>query len=382
MLLLNILFIASLLAIFYIYLGYPIILIVLSFFLNKKVKKGDFKPAVSILISAYNEAQSIAETLENKLALVYPKEKLEIIVISDGSTDKTDEIVKQFEPNGVKLIRQEPRAGKTAALNLGITHAAGEIIVFSDANSLYTRETLVNLVRNFNDPDVGYVTGKMIYINPDGAQTGDGCNVYMRYENFLRFVETKAGSIVGVDGGVDAVRNKLYKPMASDQLPDFVLPLQIVNMGYRVVYEPEAILKEPVLNASKDEYKMRVRVVLRALWALWDMRPLLSFKKRKLFPWQLWSHKVLRYLSFIFLVIAYFTNIMLWPSGNIYKALFVLQNLCYFAAIIAPCLENKGRFSKVFYLSYYFVLLHLASAHAVFKFLLGKKQALWTPRKG
>ena len=261
MVLLKILLFASLVTMFYIYVGYPMILIVLSFFLNKKVKKGDFKPTVSILISAYNEAQSIAKTLENKLALVYPKDKLEIIVISDGSTDETDQIVKRFEPNGVKLMRQEPRAGKTAALNLGVTHATGEIIVFCDANSIYEEKALTHLTKNFNDPGVGYVTGKMIYIRPDDGRTGDGCSAYMKYENFLRLVETRAGSIAGVDGGVDAVRKKLYKPMSPDQLPDFVLPLKIIEQGYRVIYEPDAVLKEPALNASKDEYNTHTHVV-------------------------------------------------------------------------------------------------------------------------
>jgi glycosyltransferase involved in cell wall biosynthesis len=367
---------------FYIYAGYPMILIVLSFFLNKKVKKEDFRPTVSILISAYNEAQSIAKTLENKLALVYPKEKLEIIVISDGSTDETDQIVKRFEPNGVKLIRQEPRAGKTAALNLSVTHATGEIIVFCDANSIYEEKALTHLTKNFNDPGVGYVTGKMIYIRPDDARTGDGCSAYMKYENFLRLIETRAGSIVGVDGGIDATRRKFYKEMAPDQLPDFVLPLKIVEQGYRVVYEPEAVLEEPLLTASKDEYNMRVRVVLRSLWTLWDMRHMLYFKDNKRFAWQLWSHKLLRYLSFVFLLTSYFTNMLLWSSGGFFKIFFILQNLCYLSAIIAPCLKNKGRLSNVLYLAHYFVLLHLASAHALVKFLLGKKQTIWTPRKG
>ncbi len=382
MLLLKFLLFTCILTVFYIYFIYPGLVIILSLFINKRIKKGDFNPTITILIAAYNEAGNIANTLKNKLSLLYPKEKLEIIVISDGSTDETDAIVKQFKSKGVKLLKQEPRAGKTSALNLGVTHAKGKIILFSDANSLYHSESLINLARNFKDPEVGYVTGKMIYTNSDGTLIGDGCTAYMKYENFLRRFETKLGSVVGVDGGIDAVRKELYEPMTHDQLPDFVLPLQIANKGYRVVYEPEAILKEPALNAIEDEYKMRVRVTLRALWALWDMRPLLSFKKKKLFPWQLWSHKVLRYLSFIFLITAYFTNMLLWSSGNIYKTLFILQNLFYFASILAPFLKKRNYISNIFHFSHYFTLLHISSAHAFIKFLLGKKQVLWTPRKG
>ena len=140
--------------------------------------------------------------------------------------------------NGVHLIRQEPRAGKTLALNLAVGRAKGEIIVFSDANSSYSPDALRCLVENFNDPEVGYVTGKMIYTNPDGSPVGDGCTAYMKYENFLRTLETRIGSMVGVDGGIDAVRKSLYRPMNPDQLPDFVLPLRVVEQGFRVVYEP------------------------------------------------------------------------------------------------------------------------------------------------
>jgi len=240
----------------------------------------------------------------------------------------------------VRLIRQEPRAGKTSALNIAVPEARGEILIFSDANSIYEQNVLRELADNFNDPSVGYVTGKMIYTNADGTPSGDGCTAYMKYENRLRSWETSLGSIVGVDGGIDAVRKELYQPMNPDQLPDFVLPLKVVAQGYRVVYEPEAILKESSLATAKDEYKMRVRVALRALWGMWDMHHLLTlspsflpplsrsdareatpshlpplsrsdapeatpshlptFPPSILYAWQLWSHKVLRYLCFIF----------------------------------------------------------------------------------
>jgi len=378
--------------IFYIYLGYPVLVVLIGLIRNKRVKKGDYQPHVTILIAAYNEEKSIDATIKNKLELDYPKEKLEIIVISDGSTDKTDEIVKQYEPQGVKLFRQIPRAGKTSALNMAVPHAKAEILVFSDANSIWAQNALSKLLRNFFDPKVGYVTGKMIYTNSDGSTIGDGCSTYMKYENFLRRVETKAGSIVGVDGGIDAVRKELYQPMNPDQLPDFVLPLKVVGQGYRVVYEPEAILKEPSLKEPKDEYKMRVRVALRSLWALSDMRHLLAFTRflpsssgtpshphtfvpSFLYSWQLWSHKVFRYLCFIFLLAAYLGNLSLWPESSFYKLFFVLQNMAYL-------IERNGHRSNILYLLNYFVLLNIAAAHASIKFLLRQKQVVWTPRKG
>ena len=402
--------------IFYVYLGYPALIALIGLIRNKKIHKGPFEPTVTILIAAYNEQDVIESTLKNKLDLDYPKEKLEIIVISDGSTDKTEEIVRRYEGENVRLVRQEPRAGKTSALNMAAPQAKGEIIALSDANSLWAKDALAKLAGNFADPSVGYVTGKMVYTNPDGSVVGDGSTAYMKYENFLRSAEMGVGSIVGVDGGIDAVRKNLYQPMNPDQLPDFVLPLKVIEQGYRVIYEPDAILKEPSLKEPRDEYRMRVRVALRSLWALWDMRHLLTigrspshvrtltpsefppfprsdapeatpshlltFSPSALYAWQLWSHKVLRYMCFIFLLAAYFANLALWSSGVFYKLFFIVQNVCYLGAIISPLLVKAGRKSRVLYLLHYFVLLNLASAHAFIKFLLGQKTVIWEPRKG
>ncbi len=345
---LKLLFFFPLIMILYVYVGYPLLTMLLSILLHKGVHKRPWEPHVSILIAAYNESEHIRTTIQNKLDLDYPAEKLE---------------------------------------------------VFSDANSIYDRHALRALMANFNDQDVGYITGKMVYTTPDGAPIGDGCSAYMKYENYLRSFETKVGSIVGVDGGIDAIRKKLYKPMNSDQLPDFVLPLKVIDQGYRVIYEPQAILQESSLNDPKDEYKMRVRVALRALWALWDMRHLLTFKRFSsfssgtpsaassfsssiLYAWQLWSHKVLRYLCFIFLLAVYFSNFFLWQESLFYKVFFILQNLSYLGAILFPALIGKKYISKALYLFHYFTLLNIASAHAFFKFIFGQKQITWTPRKG
>jgi cellulose synthase/poly-beta-1,6-N-acetylglucosamine synthase-like glycosyltransferase len=376
------LFFFSLFMIFYVYLGYPLLAAILARLLNKQVRKAALEPFVTILIAAHNEEEVIGPTLENKLSLDYPNEKVEIVVISDGSTDKTDKIVEGFKDKGVKLLRQVPRSGKTSALNMGVTEAIGEIIVFSDANSMYEKDALRALVRNFADVSVGYVTGKMVYIDPSGSVVGDGCTAYMKYENLLRELETKIGSVVGVDGGIDAIRRSLYQPMNPDQLPDFVLPLKIVRQGYRVVYEPKAILKEGSLKDTKDEYRMRVRVSLRALWALWDMRVLLVAGESGVFGWQLWSHKVLRYNAFFFLVAAYVANLALWPAGGLYAAMFAAQSLAYLVAGIYPLLQRLGDPVRRLYFLNYFVLLNLAAGHALVKFLVGHKQTIWTPRKG
>lgn len=375
-------FFLSVVLVFYIYAGYPLLAAGLAACLHQTVKKKTFEPPVTILISAYNEAEGIATTIENKLGLEYPQNKLEIIVISDGSTDRTDAIVQSFAAHGVRLLRQEPRAGKTSALNMAVPLAKGDIIIFSDANSLYAPDTLRKLLANFADEKVGYVTGKMIYANPDGTPIGEGCSAYMKYENALRSIETRLGSVVGVDGGIDAVRATLYRPMNADQLPDFVQPLKVVEQGYRVVYEPEAVLWEPTLKDTEDEYRMRVRVSLRAFWALFDMRQLLWPGGNPLFAWQLWSHKVLRYLCFWFLLVAYVTNWLLLGNGEGYTVMLVLQHAGYVGALAAPRTKRAGVWGKLLTFSRYFVLLNLAAAHAFAKFLLGKKQVVWTPRKG
>lgn len=366
----------------YIYAGYPIIVWCWHLFARKRVLKSEFTPFVTVLIPAYNEAPHIEKTIQNKLDQDYPSEKLEIVVVSDGSSDGTDEIVKNYTGQAVKLIRQDPRAGKTAALNLAMPHCSGEIIAFSDANSIYGKDAVRRLVRGFADPSVGYVTGKMVYNTVMDSSVGDGCGAYMRYENFLRHCESGIGSVVGVDGGIDAVRKSLYVQMREDQLPDFVLPLHVITNGYRVIYEPEAVLCEDALVTATDEYRMRVRVTLRALWALWDMRHLLSLRKYGVFAWQLWSHKLLRYCGFVFLIGAYFSNLFLLKDGPFYIGLFILQNLGYLAAIVSYRKKKHQGLWQFLNAFEYFVLINLAAGHAFLKFITGKKQVLWQPRKG
>ncbi|HHJ34396.1 MAG TPA: glycosyltransferase family 2 protein, partial [Gammaproteobacteria bacterium] len=270
----------NLVLVLYIYLGYPALINLLALFKTSASKddvrgETDGLPSVSILIAAYNEEKDIKATIINKTELDYPGDRLEILVVSDESTDATDAIVKELAEESdisIRLFRQKPRRGKTSGLNMIVPEAKGEIIVFSDANSIYHKDALNRLVANFYDAEVGYVTGKMVYTNPDGSLVGDGCSSYMKYENWMRSKETILGSVVGVDGGIDAMRRGLYEPLRADQLPDFVQPLKVVEKGFRVVYEPEAILKEDALSNAASEYTMRVRVTLRALWALKDMR--------------------------------------------------------------------------------------------------------------
>lgn len=369
----------------YVYAGYPLLIYLAARFVGRPICRDAIEPSVSVVIAAYNEEDVIEATVRNKLSQHYPADKLEIVVISDGSTDSTDQLVSQLchsYPGQVRLLRQEPRAGKTSALNMAIEDIRGEIVVFADANSMYADDAIRLLVRSFADPLVGYVTGKMVYLDEGRSLTEGGCSSYMRYENFLRVQETRTGSVVGVDGGIDAVRKELYTTMRADQLPDFVLPLQVVSKGYRVVYESDAVLTEPALESGNDEYRMRVRVALRALWALWDMRYLFNVARYGFFSVQLFSHKLLRYAGFIFLIGAVASNLVLVIESMLYQLSLVAQISFYCLAIWGHVKSRAGERSKLGYIPYYFMLLNLASAQAFAKFMMGKKQVIWEPRKG
>ena len=237
-------------------------------------------------------------------------------------------------------------------------------------------------MRNFADPSVGYVTGQMVYTNPDGVGLGEGSGAYMRYENLLRVLETGLHSVVGVDGGIDAVRRNLYVPMRADQLPDFVLPLNVVEQGRRAVYEPAAKVYEAALGAADQEFRMRVRVSLRALWALFDKRGLLNPLRDPLFAWQLFSHKLLRYAAFIPLAGLLGINLLVAGHHPFYAGFLVLQLLAYGLAAAGPVLSRVRSVAPKLLTPYYFVLLNLACAAAFWKFLNGQKMVTWKPRGG
>lgn len=366
----------------YPYAMYPLCVAFLKAIRPRAVHSGPITPSVTVVISAHNEAPYIEATVRNKLAQDYPPSLLDVMVASDASGDGTDEVLSQLvrqEPR-VTFFRQEPRGGKTAALNALVQRARGVIIVFADANSMYGPDAVRYLVAPFADPTVGYATGRMVYVDAQGSLVGDGCSAYMRYENRLRACESAIGSVVGVDGGVDAVRRSLYVPMRPDQLPDFVLPLAVVEQGQRVVFAPEAVLKEEALASESAEFRMRVRVGLRALWALWDKRALLNPLRFPLFSWQLASHKLLRYLSVLPLALASMLNWMLLSRGWEYEILAS----CQACVLVLGMLARRGPLRRVAVARYcyYFVLLNLSSAVALFRFLRGEKQVVWQPRIG
>jgi len=393
------LFWSSLLWLAYVYLGYPAIVALAARVASggRAVAKrpdslsphglppGDL-PTVSLLIPAHNEAAHIASTLRNKLALEYPADRLEIRVVSDASDDGTEAIVRRIATDSavpIHLVRQSPRQGKTAGINTLAAQATGEFLAFADANSLWAPDALRHLVAPFADAQIGYVTGKMVYTQADGSIVGDGCSAYMRFENWLRAQETAMGSIVGVDGGIDVMRKRLYRPLRADQLPDFVQPLKVIEYGYRVVYEPRAILKEPALDDGGSEFAMRVRVTLRSLWALKDMAHLLNPLRYGRFAFQLLSHKLLRYLAFVPLVVLAVANAMLLRHSAFYALAGLGQLGFYLWAYLGHRRAAvRAALPVGLAIPYYFTLLNVACAYAAAAFLRGERKAIWAPRKG
>ncbi len=367
----------------YVYVGYPLICRILGGLLRRDAGVGDIVPSVTVVIAARNEAAHIVETVRNKLVQDYPADRLEVIVVSDASTDGTDALVAEIaagEGAGrVRLLRQETRAGKTAALGLAAPEAKGEILVFSDANSLFGPGTVRSLVAPFADSRVGYVSGRMVYRAADGSLTGRGCSTYMAYENWLRSAETRVGSVVGVDGGVDAVRADLFEPMLPDQQPDFVLPLAVVARNLRVVYAADALVYEDALQHGGDEFRMRVRVILRAWHGLRDMAGLLDPRRSGIFAWQLFSHKWLRYLAPLFLVSALAANAVLAFAAPVWRITLGVQIALYVLAGLG-FLTRGRRLAGPLGLPYYFCIVNAAALTALFRFLRGERQAIWSPR--
>lgn len=360
---------------------YPSLVWLLGLIRPRPVKRRSCTPSVTVLIPAYNEAQNIAATIQNKLDQDYPRERLEIIVISDGSTDGTDDIVRGFDSQNVRLIRREQREGKAEALNEGVRCARGEILVFSDANSLFASDAIRLMMEDFGDPEVGYVTGNLTYRVRGAGTAGAGCLAYMKYENALRTMETRANSIIGVNGGVDAIRRVLYSDVPQHLITDFVLPLRVIGTKHRVVYDERVRSSEFANSELSSELRMRIRVALRALQGIAHMRRLCNPIR---YPWvafSLISHKVSRYFCFLFSPIVFATNLML-VSHRGYGVFFIAQTFAYLLALVGLRRDLPGAFRKLTFVPAYFLMTNAAFAAAAIKFLRGETMGTWQPRAG
>lgn len=359
----------------YVYIGYPVILAVLRRWARVTIHDKRHRPSVSLVIAAYNEEKVLHEKLQNSLALQYPPGRLEIVVASDGSTDATNTIAKAYENKGVVLHEVTPRGGKARALGLVVPHVRGEIVVLSDANTMYHPDALQKLVRNFADPTVGAVSGDVQLVDAAPSHSRSE-GLYYRYERWLQGVESELGSIIGADGAMYALRRNLFHPPSVGLiLDDFVISMNVARAGYRVVYEPEAVATEQGTLSSREEFRRKVRIVSGGMQALRRREGLPRFQQP--FLWFCYvSHKLLRWFVPCFLLVLLLSSF--WLSNlALYAFAYYSQVLFYGAAGVyaagVPALRRWGGSG----VPYYFCLVNGAALIGLWKGLFHSPSGVW-----
>jgi len=365
-------------ALLYTYLGYPLLVAIMSFLRPRPVRRAESMiPTVTVIITAYNEERDLAAKITNTLALDYPKDKLEILIASDCSSDRTDEIARSFADRGVRLHRQLKRFGKTAAQNAAVELAGGEIVLFSDATTLYQPDVLRVMVPNFADPEIGCVAGRLIYVDPADSGVGRGARSYWGYETFLKRHESRFFSLIGVSGCLYAVRRSAYVPLNPEACSDFIIATKMIEQGLRTIYEPNALCTEETNDRTNRELPMRVRVIAQTYTDLWLHRGMMNPLRTGFYALQLLSHKVMRYLMPTFLIAILLASAVLARDSTFYLVMFAGQLAFYALALAGWLLERAGKRSRLLALPHYFVLANLASLLAFNKFLRGERYAYW-----
>jgi cellulose synthase/poly-beta-1,6-N-acetylglucosamine synthase-like glycosyltransferase len=363
-------------ALFYVYAGYPLFLAVVGLFAPKKHFEPDYYPELTVLIAAYNEEDAIEKKLQQTLELDYPADKLEVLVLSDASTDRTDEIVRSYPDARVRLVRMEERRGKTFAQNQGVRQAKGEVLVFSDATAIYHAKALRYLACNYRDPKVGAVSGRYKYFDPgDQSPTGLGSSAFWNYENLIKTMQSRIMTITGCCGCIYSVRKAAYTDLAEDVISDLVQPLHVIQKGYRVRFEDRALAYEETTKSTGEEFRMRVRVVTRAMRGLLSVSPLLEPWKFGWVSFQLWSHKVLRWMVPLMLLLLLASNVALL-NVPLYRWALAAQ-LLFYAASIVTALLPLHRLWKPLGLPLFFCTLNAAALVAMIDLCRGRKYVTW-----
>lgn len=369
----------SVAALVYTYAGYPLLLFIISSVRSSPIRRVEYTPTVTVIIAAYNEELDLAAKLENTLALDYPKSHLEVIVTSDCSTDRTDEIARSFASRGVLLHRQVERLGKTAAQNAAVEQAGGELLLFSDATTQYQRDVLRVMVPNFADPEVGCVTGQVVYKVSSGSTVGEGTRSYWNYEFLLKEQESSIGSLIGVCGCMYAVRKSAYVPLYHEACSDFLIATTMVRQGLRAIYEPSAVCFEEPNEKANKELAVRVRIITQTFADLWRNRDMLNPLRHGFYAVQLLSHKVMRYLAPVFLMTILLLSGLLSLWNPFYAFFFGAQVVFYSIAAISWVFERFGIRVPGIVLPQYFVITNLASLLAFIKLIRGERYVKWEP---
>lgn len=362
----------------YTYLVYPMLAFILSclFRLKLRTSNQDELFTVSMIISAYNEHEIIGEKIRNCQLIDYPREKIEFLIGSDGSTDGTDRIILGFSDQGFKLFSFKTRQGKVKVLNSLISQAKGEILVFSDANSMYEPGAVKELVKRFSDRRIGCVCGKLVLLKAAESAGGETESIYWKYENFLKRCEGRMGLLLGANGGIYAVRKNLFQPLAGDTIvDDFVIPMKILEKGYKVIYEPGAIAYEDASKKISDEMVRKTRIGAGDYQALLMIFPMLNILKG-LPSFTYLSHKVLRWFVPFFLLFLLLDSVFLWRDAS-YRYLFLMQAFFYGLALIGHFAGQGKPQNKIVTIVYYFVAMNVSLFLGFFRFILGAQKTTW-----
>ena len=370
------LFWLSAFGVMYPYLGYPILLWVLSQAFGKPrqtASKGEpFYPSISMIIPACNEEKRIERKIDNTKALQYPSDLLEVLFVSDGSTDRTVELIRQHVSGSVRLVELPVRGGKAAALNAGLERAKYDVVVFSDASIELEPDALRHIVKGFCDPKIGCISGE------DKIAESGGEAWYGRYELFIRRLESKVNSIVGASGSFYAQRRSLCAPFTEGLAPDFLSVLRTVEKGFRAVSEPAAVGMMTSVKDSKQEFERKVRTLIRGMTALFAYRRVLNPVRFGVLAIEMLSHKVLRWSVPFFLITAQVSSVLLIDSPWFLFVSFI-QITFYLTALLAWWGWGLIRRSLLGKIALYFSMVNAAILVAWMKYVLGVRQELWTP---
>ncbi|HHM02396.1 MAG TPA: glycosyltransferase family 2 protein [Caldithrix abyssi] len=363
----------------YIYAGYPVLSMVLAkMFPSREPAPPQEWPSLTMVISAYNEETVIAEKLNNSLQLDYPRDRFQIVVISDASEDKTDDIVSHHDDGRVSLIRVEGRRGKTHGISVVVPQLKSELVVFSDANAIYKKDALKKLVAHFADEKVGYVVGNAQYYKENQSSAGEHESTYWDMEVKLKMYESRLSSVVGGDGAIYAIRTSLFLPMEDDDINDFVNPLQIITQGYRGVFEAGAVCYEHTADSFEKEIGRKRRIVNRSWRGLMKNKSVLNPFKTGFHAFQVFSHKMLRWLGGVFLLAFFIVNIFLWREHWIYQLSLAAQILFFLLALTGRVLVRRnGSAPFLFSTPYYFMAVNFASIMGIIDNYLGRKYTTW-----
>lgn len=390
---LQILFWILLFIIFYAYAGYGILLFFLvriKRMFGKRKNSADFpesEPDVTLFIAAFNEKDFVAEKMKNSRELDYPADKLHIVWVTDGSNDGTPDLLQSYE--GVEVHHQPERRGKIAAMNRGIKLVKTPLVVFCDANTMLGRESIRRIVRLFNDPKVGCVSGeKRIFSKDKDAAAGAGEGLYWKYESTLKKWDAELYSVVGAAGELFAIRTALYSEVEKDTLlDDFIISLRTAMAGYVIQYDPDAYAIETASANVKEELKRKIRISAGGIQSIIRLKPLLNIFKYGTLSFQYISHRVLRWsLAPLSLLLLIPINLILGLSeglfsGGIYGILFWLQVLFYMGALLGWYLENKAIRVKALFVPYYFFIMNLSVFLGFARYIKGSQSVNWERAK-